>query len=76
MTIEKWLSNVYYDAEAGTYIWNEDEKGELQMIASVRGWGTLQYHFETDEAAVFQDKVGEFIAQAIREKVKRDFKKK
>jgi hypothetical protein len=77
MTIEKWLSDVYYDAEASTYIWNKTENGELEMIASIRGWGTLQYHFETDEEAFdFQDEVGEFIAQAIREKVERDFKKK
>lgn len=75
MTIEKWLSNVKYDV--GTYIWNEDEKGELQMIASIRGWGALQHEFETEEeAGNFQDEVGEFIAQAIREKVERDFKKK
>jgi hypothetical protein len=77
MTIEKWLSNVKYDVDGGTYIWNEDEKGELQMIASVRGWGALQHEFKTEEEAEnFQDEVGEFIAQAIREKVERDFKKK
>jgi hypothetical protein len=77
MTIEKWLSNVKYYAEGGTYIWNEDEKGELQMIADIRGWGALQYEFKTEEEAFdFQDEVGEFIAQAIREKVERDFKKK
>ena len=76
MTIEKWLSNVIYD-DSGAYIWNEKENGELEMVANIRGWGTLQYKFETlGEAANFQDAIGEFITQAIREKVERDFKKK
>lgn len=74
MTIEKWLKNVKYDQYGGTYIWNEDEKGGLQMVATVRGWGALQNEFKTEEAGKFQDEVGEFIAQAIREKVERDFK--
>jgi hypothetical protein len=77
MTIEKWLSNVHYDIDGGTYIWSKDKNGELQMVASVRGWGALRHEFEIqEEAGKFQDEVGEFIAQAIREKVERDFKKK
>jgi hypothetical protein len=77
MTIEKWLSNVKYDAEAGTYIWNKEKDGSIQMIGEVRGCGALQHEFKTEEEAEnFQDEVGEFIAQAIREKVERDFKKK
>lgn len=75
MTIQKWLKNVKYDQYGGTYIWSEDEKGGLEMVATVRGWGALQQDFKTEEqAAKFQDEVGEFIAQAIREKIERDFK--
>jgi hypothetical protein len=70
MTIEQWLSDVYYD-NWGTHIWNkEDKDGGSQLVAEVRGWGRLQNEFETkDEAAKFQDEVGEFIVQAIREKI-------
>ena len=72
MTIEQWLSDVYYD-EWGTHIWNkEDADGGSQLVADVRGWGRLKNEFKTeDEAAKFQDEVGEFIAEAIREKIER-----
>jgi len=72
MTIEKWLSDVYYD-EYGTRIWNrEDKDGGSQLIADIRGWGAIQNEFKTnEEAEKFQDEVGEFIVQAIREKIAR-----
>lgn len=74
MTIKKWLSNVQYD-KYGTHIWNVEQNESMQLIADVRGWGALQHEFKTEEeASKFQDEVGEFIAQAIREKVERDFK--
>jgi hypothetical protein len=74
MTIEKWLKNVYYD-KFGQYFFSKQDLGGSQMIGEVRGWGALQYEFKTEEEAEnFQDEVGEFIAQAIREKVERDFK--
>ena len=76
MTIEKWLSDVYYD-EYGTHIWNrEDADGGSQLVADVRGWGRLQNEFKTqEEAAKFQDEVGKFIADAIKEKIQRDYAK-
>lgn len=79
MTIEKWLSDVYYD-EYGTNIWNKEQDGGNQLIAEViqiRGWGRLQNEFSTqEESCKFQDEVGQFIVQAIREKIERDFKGK
>mgnify|MGYP006935490447 CR=1 FL=1 len=77
MTIEKWLSDVYYD-EYGTHIWNkEDAEGGSQLVADVRGWGRIQNEFKTqDEAAKFQDEVGRFIVEAIKEKIQRDYGKK
>ena len=79
MTIEKWLSDVYYD-EYGTNIWNKEQDGANQLIAEViqiRGWGRLQNEFSTQEESYkFQDEVGQFITQAIREKIERDFKQK
>jgi hypothetical protein len=76
MKIEKWLSNVYYD-EYGTHIWNrEDKDGGSQLIAEIRGWGRLQNEFKTEEeAAKFQDEVGKFIVEAIKEKILKDYGK-
>jgi hypothetical protein len=73
MKIEKWLKNVYYD-EFGTHIWNKDKEGDIQKVADIRGWGAIQNLFKTQkEAEEFQDEVGKFIADAINEKVQRDF---
>jgi hypothetical protein len=74
MNIKQWLSNVYYD-EYGTHIWNkEDVDGGSQLVADVRGWGRIQNEFKTETEAVdFQDKIGRFITEAIREKIKRDY---
>jgi hypothetical protein len=69
MTIEKWLADVYYD-EWGNCIWNKGEDGSNNIIADIRGWGVLQYEFVTVlEAEKFHDEVGEFIVQAIKEKL-------
>jgi hypothetical protein len=69
MTIEKWLADVHYD-NLGTCIWNREKDGGNQMIADIRGWGAIQNLFKTpEEAEKFQDEVGEFITQAIREKL-------
>ena len=72
MTIEKWLSDVYYD-EYGTHIWNrEDADGGIQLVAEIIGWGRLQNEFPTiKESEKFQDEVGKFIVEAIREKIER-----
>ena len=77
VTIKSWFSDVYYD-EWGTHIWNkEDKKGGSQLVADVRGWGRIQNEFKTqEEASKFQDEVGKFIVEAIREKVERDFNTK
>jgi hypothetical protein len=75
MKIEKWLSDVYYD-EYGTHIWNkEDKDGGSQLVADIRGWGRLLNEFETkEEASQFQDEIGRFIVDAIKEKIAKDFK--
>ena len=72
MTLEQWLSDVYYD-EWGTHIWNKvDKDGGSQLVADVRGWGAIQQIFKTHkECVAFQDEVGKFIVEAIREKIER-----
>lgn len=75
MTIKEWLKDVYYD-ENGQYLWSkQDADGGSQMIGFWGGgWGALQNKFKTEEeAATFQDEVGKFIADAINEKIQRDF---
>ena len=72
MTIKEWLKNVFYD-EDGQYLWANHSDGN-QLIGEVRGWGALQSEFKSeDKASAFQDQVGKFIADAINEKVQRDF---
>ena len=73
MTIEEWLKDVYYD-EYGQYLWSKDSTEGSQMIGEIRGWGAIQQLFGTHkECQEFQDEVGKFIANAINEKVQRDF---
>lgn len=72
MIIKQWLQNVHYD-DYGQYLWANHDDGN-QLIGEVRGWGALQQEFKTEvEAEAFQDEIGKFIADAINEKVKRDF---
>jgi len=61
---------VVYDKEGG-YFWGKS-KNDSQMIAQVRGWGAIQNiftHATEEEAGAFQDSLGEFIAEAINEKL-------
>jgi hypothetical protein len=72
MTIKQWLQNAFYD-DYGQYLWAKHPDGN-QLIGEIRGWGALQQEFKTEEEAeAFQDEVGKFIADAINEKVQRDF---
>lgn len=71
MTIQQWLKDAYYDP-FGQYIWSKQPDGGSQMVCDIRGWGALQHEFDTmEEAGKFQDDVGQFIAEAINEKLQR-----
>jgi hypothetical protein len=74
MTIKEWLKDVYY-APFGQHLWSkQDADGGSQMVGEIRDWGALQNEFNTEEeASDFQDEIGKFIADAINEKVQRDF---
>lgn len=71
---------VIYDKHGGQYFWIEDKKGGIQMLAELRGWGHIQQMFKRPqyeskqwfEAEAFQDQVGEWIAEAINEKLERE----
>lgn len=43
-----------------------------QLLCDIRGWGAIQYMFKTHEDGMrFQDTIGQFIADAINEKIER-----
>jgi hypothetical protein len=57
----------------------EDSEGGMQMLAELRGWGHIQNmfkrkdgSFDLDEAAKYQDELGDWIATAINEKLERE----
>ena len=60
-----------YD-EWGQIIWGH--KGEdMQMLLDLRGWGAIQQLFkDQDKAANFQDELGQWIAEAINEKLQKE----
>jgi hypothetical protein len=77
--------NVYYDEHGGGYIWGVKKDKEVQMIAqvedveegnpvvSIRGWGAIQNLKNLPcSPEQFQDYLGEFIVEAINEKLERD----
>jgi hypothetical protein len=73
MTIKDYLKGKVYYEPAGQMIFcRKDDDSHILDVSSVRGWGKIQYSFKTfTEAAKFQDDLGEFIAEAIREKLKK-----
>ena len=85
--IKKFIGDrVYYDEFGGGYIWGVVGKSEeVQMIAqvedveeenavvSIRGWGAIQNLKNLPcSPKKFQDYLGEFIAEAINEKMERE----
>lgn len=79
--------SVYYDEYGGGYIWGvqNNRREGIQMIAqvedveeenavvSVRGWGAIQNLKNLPcSPEKFQDYLGEFIAEAINEKMERE----
>ena len=69
---------VTYDNE-GQFFWINTANNGLQMLATLRGWGHIQHMFEDKngkyvdmkKAAIYQDAIGQFVAEAINEKIKR-----
>lgn len=74
ITPEEFIGKAKYD-EWGQYVWGVDKAGG-KMIANVRAWGAIQNIFgckvaKSTEAVKFQDELGQFIADAINEKIER-----
>jgi hypothetical protein len=76
MTTKEFIGvKVHYDNQ-GQKIWGVQNDGEYQMIADVRGWGAIQNLFlkksgrlNEEKATAFQDELGQFIVDAINEKL-------
>ena len=70
-TVESFIGDkVEYDQHGGQFIWGIHNGEEMQMLLSVRGWGAIQHLFDNqNDAAKFQDEMGEWIADAINEKL-------
>ena len=70
---------VTYDKFGGQYFWVNEPKGGSQMLAEMRGWGHIQNMFKNkkgdidiDAAGKYQDQLGDWIAEAINEKLERE----
>jgi hypothetical protein len=74
MTIKEYLNgNIYYEPAGQMIFCNKKKEDSLILnIGSVRGWGEIQYLFkDKQDAAKFQDELGVFIAEAIKEKLEK-----
>ena len=72
LTVHEYLKGtIKYD---GGYILSHTEDDwTMVMDIRIRGWGKIQHLFDTHaEAAGFQDSIGSFIAEAIREKLSKE----
>jgi len=66
----------------GQTIWGHNKEEGMQMLADLRGWGAIQNLFTDkkgafienglEKAEKFQDKLGQWIAEAINEKLKKE----
>lgn len=73
MTIAEYIGeNLYYDKYGCQILSGGAGTGsEFRMIADIRGWGALSNMMSEGEATKFQDQLGQFIADAINEKLQR-----
>ena len=80
MSIKDFINGkVTYDKFGGQYFWIAQPGGGSQMLAELRGWGHIQNMFakkdgiiDASAAEKYQDEIGDFIAEAINEKMERN----
>lgn len=61
-----------YD-DYGQYLFRVDKEGKRHILLQIRGWASIEKLFpSTEEAESFQDNLGEWIAEAINEKIARE----
>lgn len=77
--IIEFIGKAVYDVNGGM-LWSEDQTGCLSHLIDIRSYGRIQNLFLRklkgqdliDTANKFQDELGEFIAEAINEKIERE----
>lgn len=71
----KSLYPVKYDDMV--YIWSGNSKMLMDIHVRIRGWGWMQYLtaklYSKNNNWEIQNEIGQFIAQAINEKIERDY---
>jgi hypothetical protein len=66
--IRSWIGKAVYN-DHGQMIFRENNGGQHQFL-DVRGWGAITKIFKTtEEMEAFQDAVGEWVADAINQKL-------
>ena len=74
--VMNFIGKANYTGDLGTYIWGNNIYGKTELIAMIEGYREIQNLCTTvSEANEFQDEMGRFIAEAINEKIERDFAK-
>jgi hypothetical protein len=64
--------SVIYDKESQKIF----SKDKTKHLLDIRGWSSILHKFKTfEEASIFQDNFGQFVADAINEKIKASDKK-
>ena len=70
--LKEFIGKAKFDEFSGGYIWGVYPNGGMQMVAELRGWGSIQNIRKLKgKQALFQDFMGRFIAEAINEKLER-----
>ncbi len=70
MKITDFINGKVTYSKQGQYLWIDNG---MRLLAQLRGWGTFTKMFSTGkDAAKFQDEVGQFVADAINEKIERE----
>ncbi len=71
MKIEDYINKAKYD-DSGQMIFGVQNDGEHRYLLDLRGWGGIRNLINDENKAMkFQDSVGEWIAEAINEKLER-----
>lgn len=63
----------YQGDDLGTYLWGNKTDGSRELLAVVSGYNVdTEKNEGIEQAELFQNELGNFIAEAINEKIKRD----
>jgi erythromycin esterase-like protein len=65
----------YQGDDLGTYMWANRTDGTRELISVIYGYNAdTEKNKGKEQAELFQDELGKFIAEAINEKIKRETK--